>query len=132
MKVFSVVDNSSQTKSLSNRATRKASRKAKKAKKLKKAIPPRQNVTADQIRQKVAAHSAKKSEQGKLTKARMAKFNANKLPDMQDKADKHVGDVGLNNPNDLATHGKLKRVLSMGGFSFNEKERAALEKILQD
>lgn len=124
-----MVDNSSLVSSNSSRAKRKSARVAEKE---KQAIPPRQNLSADQIRKKVADHAAKNIDQGKLSKERIAKFNAKKLPDMQDKADKHVGDVGLNNPNDLATHGKLKHVLSMGGFSFNEKERAALDKILQD
>lgn len=74
----------------------------------------------------------------KVTKARIEQFKAEKLPDL-DEAEKAimeektaVGDVGLNDPNDLATHGKLKSVLSMGAFSFSEKERAALEQILKD
>lgn len=39
-------------------------------------------------------------------------------------------DVGSNNPDDPATAEKLKGILSSGGFSFNEKERATLAKIL--
>ena len=68
----------------------------------------------------------------KVTKARLAQFEAKKLPDLEDADKEKVGDVGLNDPNDLATHGKLKNVLAMGGFSFSEKERAALEQILKD
>lgn len=41
-------------------------------------------------------------------------------------------DVASNNPNDLATHGKLKKMLSTNGFNFGQKERDVLEKILQD
>ena len=41
-------------------------------------------------------------------------------------------DVGLNDPKDPATVGKLKSVLSKGAFNFNAKEREALEKILAD
>lgn len=39
-------------------------------------------------------------------------------------------DVGKNSPNDPATLGKLKDVLSKGAFKFSEKEREALSKIL--
>lgn len=40
-------------------------------------------------------------------------------------------DVGKNDPNDLATHGKLKDVLKSGAFSFNDKERQTLNQILK-
>lgn len=39
-------------------------------------------------------------------------------------------DVGFNSPSDPATTEKLKSLLTSGGFNFNEKERAALTKIL--
>lgn len=39
-------------------------------------------------------------------------------------------DVALNDPKDTNTQEKLKTVLSKGAFSFNPKEREALEKIL--
>lgn len=42
------------------------------------------------------------------------------------------GDVGFNNPNDPATVGKLKDLVSSGGFSFSDKERGVLEQILKD
>lgn len=68
----------------------------------------------------------------------MDKFRANKLPDLDEAqnaifGEKEVrGDVGLNDPNDPATHGKLKSALAMSSFNFSDKERAALEKILID
>lgn len=39
-------------------------------------------------------------------------------------------DIALNDPKDTNTQEKLKTVLSRGAFSFNPKEREALEKIL--
>lgn len=129
MKVFSVVDNPTPQKT-----TPKARRKAMRAKarREKNNPPPRENVSADQIRAKVAAHVEKNANKNKMTKARLAKYNAEKLPDLEDAEKRQVGDVGKNDPSDLATHGKLKSVLSKGAFSFSEKERAALEQILQD
>ena len=62
-------------------------------------------------------------------------WNKNSMINLTDKAAEKAapkGDVGANDPNDLATHGKLKQVLSMGAFSFSDKEKAALEKILKD
>ncbi len=123
----------------------------------------RESLSPAQIRAKVEKHTAKINQNHETTKARMAKFKAEKLPDLDEAAkdalagktakirkptpasvsgleeekmdqaeEKVVGDVGLNNPNDPATHGKLKSVLSMGGFNFSDKERAALENILKD
>lgn len=129
MKVFSVVDNPTPQKT-SAKARMKATRA--KAKKTKKTLPPRANISADQIRSKVTAHVNKKANSEKMTRARLAKFNADKLPDLEDADKAHVGDVGRNSPNDLATHGKLKSVIAMGAFSFSDKEKAALEKILKD
>ena len=129
MKVFSVVDNSPPKKT-----SKKGSKgKARSSKRKVTKQPPRKYVSADQILSKVEAFSAKNIDQAKMTKAKLAKFNAQKLPDLDD-ADKeaHKGDVGINDPNDLATHGKLKQVLSMNAFSFSDKEKAALEKILKD
>jgi hypothetical protein len=40
-------------------------------------------------------------------------------------------DVQLNDPKDTNTQEKLKTVLAKGAFSFNPKEREALDKILQ-
>ncbi|MBK24454.1 MAG: hypothetical protein CME70_10705 [Halobacteriovorax sp.] len=129
MKVFSIVDNKAQETSL-----RKKGKKAVRGGRKKPAPkPPRENVTADQIRAKVKAFSDKNIEQAKLTKEKLAKFNAQKIPDLDDaEKEAHKGDVGINDPNDLATHGKLKQVLSMNAFSFSDKEKAALEKILKD
>ncbi len=129
MKVFSIVDSKPQETSIRKNGKKSARKNNRK----NQPKPPRENVTADQIRAKVNAFSAKNIEQAKLTKEKLARFNAQKLPDLED-ADKaaHKGDVGVNNPNDLATHGKLKHVLSMNAFSFSDKEKAALEKILKD
>ena len=39
-------------------------------------------------------------------------------------------DIGLNDPNSQSTTEKLKDILKTGAFSFNQKEKAALAKIL--
>lgn len=41
------------------------------------------------------------------------------------------GDVKSNNPKSKLTQEKLKGILKMGGFNFNDKERQALSKILK-
>jgi len=136
LKVFSVIDHSRVKKEDSPNSARAKRRAARKARKQKKIIPPRENLSAAEIRGKVAAHNSKLADKASLNREKMKKFESKKLPDMQDvnkgEGKKVIGDVGKNDPSDLATHGKLKRVLSMGGFAFNEKERAALEKILVD
>lgn len=160
MKVFSVIDSPPVKKASPNGAGKKTSKK-KKIVMLK-----RENLSPAQIRAKVEKNTAKINHNHKMTKARMEKFKAEKLPDLDEAAkavlankkamakkgppvsaaseaklaeekmdlaeEKVVGDVGLNDPNDPATHGKLKSVLSMGGFNFSDKERAALENILKD
>lgn len=45
--------------------------------------------------------------------------------------EKDFGDIGKNDPNDQLTHDKLKEVLKSGAFSFNDRERATLAKILK-
>ena len=125
MKVFSIVDNPAPKKTRPNGRPRAA-------KKQKKMTPKRENLTPDQIRARVKANTSSKLEKARMTKEKLARFEAQKLPDMEDREKNHRGDVGLNDPNDLATHGKLKNVLSMNAFNFSDKEKAALEKILQD
>ncbi len=49
---------------------------------------------------------------------------------MEQKAKEVVGDVGINDPNDTNTHEKLKRSLSMGTFSFDDKTREVLDSII--
>jgi hypothetical protein len=45
--------------------------------------------------------------------------------------EEQFGDVHTNNPNSVVTQEKLKGILKMGGFAFNDKERQALSKILK-
>lgn len=132
LKVFSVIDNPPIKKTSSKRGGRL------KAAKKKKAEFQRENLTADQIRAKVKKNTIQAVDAKKLTRARMDKFKANKLPDI-DEAQKAIfgekeanSDVGTNDPNDPATHGKLKSALAMSSFNFSDKEKATLEKILID
>jgi lipopolysaccharide export system protein LptA len=125
LKVFSLVDNPPVKKTSPTRRGKSAATKVK-------AEFKRDNLSADQIRAKVEKHTSKLNNNNKMTKERIEKFNAEKIPDLEDADKVTIGDVGKNDPNDLATHGKLKRVLSMGAFSFSDKEKAALEKILKD
>ncbi len=125
MKVFAVNEKPPEKKTTRKGGVRKTVKK-------KKPEFKRESLTPDQIRAKVEANTVKADLKHKLTKERMDKFKAEKLPDLDEAERAIVGDVGVNDPNDLATHGKLKNVLSMGAFSFSDKERAALEKILKD
>lgn len=40
-------------------------------------------------------------------------------------------DIGKNDPNSEITREKLKTILKVGGFDFNDKERSALAQILK-
>lgn len=109
-------------------------------KKSKHTRAPKETVSASEIRNKVQEHFNPKPtkdsvEVSELSKAKNAKTMKVEVQDAEDSNDAEIkppSDVGLNDPNDPTTVGKLKDVLSKGAFSFNPKERETLEKILND
>lgn len=102
----------------------------------KSSRPPRENLSANEIRSKVNEHFSPKPESDKVEVSKFAKVKNDqdhkKVEDSPEKELSKPSDVGLNDPNDPATVGKLKSVLSKGAFNFNPKEREALEKILSE
>lgn len=98
--------------------------------------PPKEHLSAGEIRSKVQEHfSPKPKEEDKVEVSKLAKAKSAPVKEVveEDKeAPSTPSDVGLNNPDDPATVGKLKSVLTKGAFNFNPKEREALEKILAD
>jgi hypothetical protein len=126
----------------------------KRASKKNKPLNEKKNISADEIKEKLAANvelsntgkqkiieknkqklgSGFMSDQIPLKKAETVPAEVevtseeNTDPNFKDHLVK--SDVGLNSPTDVTTTEKLKSVLSKGAFNFNSKEREALEKIL--
>jgi|SRR5690606_34293506 len=102
----------------------------------KSSRPPRENLSANEIRSKVNEHFSPKPEADKVEFSKFSKVKNDqdhkKVEDTPEKELSKPSDVGLNDPNDPATVGKLKSVLTKGAFNFNPKEREALEKILSE
>nr|BDT27349.1 hypothetical protein BHI3_08150 [Bacteriovorax sp. HI3] len=156
MKIFrneSTVSSSSPAK-----AEKASSREGKGISRKKPAPPERKNISASEIKEKLAAHV----ETSDTAKNMALKSNSKKLgegflndsvkpelikpsvvdevkvekPDIDEDNSPNTksltikSDIALNDPKDTNTQEKLKTVLSKGAFNFNPKEREALEKIL--
>lgn len=95
---------------------------------------PKEHLSASEIRAKVSEHFAPKKEEDKVEVSKLAKAKSAPAKEVEEdkEAPEKPSDVGLNDPNDPATVGKLKSVLTKGAFNFNPKEREALERILAD
>ncbi len=127
MKVFSVMNSQSAVET--SRKGRKGKRGGKKAQASNR--PPRQNLSRDEILKKVQLNKTKQTSTPKKTDAKFEKQS--KMMNFPEDADREaVGDVGLNNPNDPTTIGKLKILLERGGINFSDKEKSALSKIVED
>tara|TARA_R110002049_G_scaffold219962_4_gene391605 strand:- start:726 stop:1127 length:402 start_codon:yes stop_codon:yes gene_type:complete len=102
----------------------------------KNARAPKESISSSEIRSKVEEHFKPKPPKEKVEVSELAKAKNEKAEKVEEvEAEKEIrppSDVGLNNPKDPATIGKLKDVLTKGGFNFNPKERETLEKILGD
>ncbi len=122
----------------------------------KAAKTEKQNISADEIRQKLASNvemsnTAKKIQKDKNAQKLGEGFLNAELPakkieapvaPAENKAEAkepsdpnfkdHVvkSDVGINDPTDSTTTEKLKTVISKGAFNFNPRERDVLDKIL--
>ena len=92
----------------------------------KRAGPTNQPFVSEQeIRTKIS----KSSKLTNLAKAKQREMTKESSTFM---AEKPNGDVGLNDPNSPVTVGKLKDLVSGGGFNFNDKEKSVLAEILKD
>lgn len=121
----------------------------------KQALPPKQNLSPDEIKEKLASHvetSGKSLQKAKNATARLGEGFMNdaivRPPEIVPLDSKPAAaetieetaevkkdlllksDIAANDPRDTNTQEKLKTVLSKGAFSFNPKEKEILEKIL--
>jgi len=137
------------------------SAKAKGPSRKKAAKPEKPNISADEIRQKLASNVEMSNTAKKIQKEKNAQklgegFLNGELPakkieapamakevekpesKVEESADPnfkdHIvkSDVGINDPKDSTTTEKLKTVISKGAFNFNSREREILDKILND
>lgn len=115
---------------------------------VKKQRPPRLDLSLSDIRAKVGDHFAEKKVDKFMKKTKavtqglyengVVKQNPQKRMQlvakevMEGKEISRPSDVGINDPNDPTTIGKLKEILSVGGVNFSEKERQVLGQILED
>lgn len=124
----------------------------------KKAPPVKKEMSASEIKEKLAAHvdtsDVAKNMAIKNSKKLGANFMSEEIKPVVDpaavaaakeakdaKAEEEIktpntkdltikSDIALNDPKDTNTQEKLKTALTRGAFNFNPKEREALEKIL--
>lgn len=155
MKIFSPQKTSAQA----SKTSTKAAKARGPAKKEAAELPGKKNLSADQIKEKLAAHvetsgasknmaiqSTKKLGEGFLN----SEIKPVVVPAAQPLADNEApkvaeasevitpntkdfvlkSDIATNDPTDTNTQEKLKTILSKGAFNFNAREKEALEKIL--
>lgn len=87
--------------------------------------------TPEQIREKVDISKNMKDVSKNMKSDRVS----SSMPDIATKAieiEEKFSDVNKNDPNDPATIGKLKDLLSKGGVEFSEKERQVISKIIEE
>jgi len=155
MRVFSTFDNRPAENNSSKKRVTKKNSGPKKSKKSYR--PPRENLSADEIRAKVTEKTAKPQKKtiiktGKQVSTYMSADNDAPKVQISPKAaaasaakgvkgEKEVpqkkdimlnSDIATNDPTDTNTQSKLRGLLGVGGFGWNEKERAALSEILGD
>ena len=150
MKIFNQPSSASPVKSENS----KAAKGAKGPPGRKKAPPPeRKQMSADEIKGKLAAHveasaapkkkvvESQKLGEGFLNEAVVRppvivpfeKDSAVEATEEEVEKKKDIilkSDIAKNDPTDTNTQEKLKTVLSKGAFNFNAKEKEALERIL--
>ncbi|WP_127718163.1 hypothetical protein [Halobacteriovorax sp. HLS] len=155
MKVFSTFDNRPST---TDQVTSKRKKSSGPKKNTKSYRPPREQLSAEEIKARVAQKTKKSVakvniEKGKqvstfmsdeakpkvdiskraqqAAKPEEAKAEAKVEGKVEEKKLLLQPDVDKNDPQDPNVRKKLKGLLSVGGFGWNEKERAALAEILE-
>jgi len=141
MKVFETFDSPTVRKNPENEKTPAPidNREGKKVKgKKTNAIKTneRPNLSAEDIRAKVANRNApnvadKVEISSIATKKKLFEFGDVPAPVIAEKTVAQP-DVGLNDPSDPATVGKLKKLIDQGAVQFSPKERDGLSKIITD
>ena len=157
MKIF---PNNSAPKELTRPAGKEAPIKEGRISRKKDLPPAKKEISASEIKEKLAAHVETSDAAKNMAVKNTKKFGENfmsdtikpivdevrveapvlaraegtefddeiKTPNTKDLTIK--SDIALNDPKDSNTQEKLKAALTRGAFSFNPKEREALEKIL--
>ncbi|OUR98494.1 hypothetical protein A9Q84_03530 [Halobacteriovorax marinus] len=150
MRVFSTFDSRPADNDTSKKRVTHKNGKPKKVKKSYR--PPREKLSAEEIRAKVAAKTAKPEKKvvvktGKQISTYMSLDNPAPRVDIRTKTEtakaakgedvskekKDImlhSDIAKNDPTNTNTQEKLRGLLSAGGFGWNDKERAALQEIL--
>ena len=120
----------SKAQSIKNSKPKEASKKSDSPlndSRMTKKEAPVKNLSDEEI---IAKLKAKKS----VTEAKEAaksEVKVEKSPDNEEEKDLLLkSDIGTNNPNDPTVKEKLKDILKSGAFSFNQKEKDVLSKIL--
>ncbi len=90
-----------------------------------------QEYTPEQIREKVEI-SKNMKDVSKNMKADRVSNSTSEDPENVAVIEERFSDVNKNDPNNPATIGKLKDLLSKGGVSFSEKERQVISKIIEE
>jgi len=133
----------------------KAAKSKGPAKAPKKELPAKKDLSPNEIREKLAANvqtseaaknksliNSKKLGEGFLNESIKPEMIEVKKPEIESSETESddqspnpkdfvlKSDIAKNDPTDTNTQEKLKSVISRGAFSFNPKEREALEKIL--
>lgn len=92
---------------------------------------PKQRESNEDIKAKLAAKFGDKLKLPEKKKVQVEKKVELTGRGIKSSDDKDFGDVKSNDPDAEMTQEKLRTILKMGGFDFNEKERSALRTILK-
>ena len=91
---------------------------------------PSNKTSKDELKAKLEAKFGKKFGEKKAEKKEEDVVVSIDKKGNKEVSDQGFGDIKKNDPNAPETREKLKTILSTGAFSFNPKEREALQKIL--
>jgi len=126
MRVFSSFENRPASQS---NVERKAKKKSNKINRVKKTIPPKENLSASEIKARLEKGLNKSGKANKPKSFVTHDEMRLKTEDAISKA-KELGAIDENKPDSELTRSKLKDSLSSGSFAFSDKERAVLSQIL--
>lgn len=110
----------------------KFTRKSKKGKNGKPIFerPPKMSLSAQEIRDKVAKGLGKTSKDKVKLSNSGKKFGDSFMDNNPENEAPPVGDISMNDPNDVVTQEKLRGLVQKGGFNFSDKEKQVLAGIL--
>ena len=92
--------------------------------------PPKMNLSAQEIRDKVAKGLGKTSKEKVDLSNSGKKLGDSFMDNNPEGATPPVGDISINDPNDVVTQEKLRGLVQKGGFNFSDKEKQVLAAIL--